>query len=212
MTEWHGSSLASFPLFPHLRTRDVYVHLYACICVRMHRVWRKSSPQVPCTSTGAYLNVRNHRRRRRTVYLLIVVALTMTFSLPPFSLSIERRWTVLVSRRRRRSRVDRAVTRWRKVPDMVYKLFFVTDLSHGSVQYYFAGLHISGLFITQGGLSLSFSLRYKFSSIPFLSSRCQDRRHERVRTTIPRSRGNRTEFHSHCVTPHSLGSEPPCTF
>lgn len=79
--------LSSLPSSPHTRYLRVYVYVSLHLCMNARQ---ESSLQVPCTSTGAYLSVRNHRRRRRTVYLLIVVALTMTFSLPPFPLSLYR--------------------------------------------------------------------------------------------------------------------------
>jgi len=81
---------SSLPSSPHARCSRIRTLVCVHLCTNARR---ESNLQVPCTSTGAYLNVRNHCRHR-TVYLLIVVALTMTLSLPPFSLSIGR-WTVL---------------------------------------------------------------------------------------------------------------------
>lgn len=92
-------SRISFPLLPHLRAALTRcAHAYVCMYVYMCHACtcnvhgkRAYSLQVPCTSTGVYLSVRNHRRRR-TIYLLIVVALTIvSLSLPPFLFPLYRK-------------------------------------------------------------------------------------------------------------------------
>jgi len=51
MTEWHGSSLASFPLFSHLRVVHVR-RVRACVRARARL-------QVPCEPAGVYCSIRN---------------------------------------------------------------------------------------------------------------------------------------------------------
>lgn len=80
MTEWHGSSPASFPLFfSHLRTSCTWdERRRECACILVRTLTRESTrderPQVPYTPAATYLAVRNRhfqpgRRRSNDIFI-----------------------------------------------------------------------------------------------------------------------------------------------